>query len=407
MAKKVKRTKTKHKNIYLNESTNKYDVKYNYKVYNPTKQKNDYRAKWIYNIGTIAEAKKQLAILQAEGLKAEDKDITLEGIFALWNKQAIATNKSKVTVRNTEQQFNMLIQVIPKDTKLKNITDDVYYETFAKIKEKGYAEETIHSLNSCFRKLINLAYKKSLIKENPLHRSENVKTETKNSDDYRILTHEEYKKIDNYLHNTKFVRLGIDRYVEFRFFFNLLYYTGMRVGEALALTYDDFIEFSYYKSKEAEENAPLRLVPRDTTNEEHVRGMQIKVNKSYVSDMKIIKDPKNKKNRKIPIPPDTEYLFEKYKAKHLARGGKTTDRVFTCNYGAYLDIITKTCKKIEIDHISPHGFRHTYISNLISKGVPLPVIEKVSGDTQETIIKTYSHLFEQDLLQVLVAMQNL
>ena len=199
MAKKVKRTKTKHKNIYLNESTNKYDVKYNYKVYNPTKQKNDYRAKWIYNIGTIAEAKKQLAILQAEGLKAEDKDITLEGIFALWNKQAIATNKSKVTVRNTEQQFNMLIQVIPKDTKLKNITDDVYYETFAKIKEKGYAEETIHSLNSCFRKLINLAYKKSLIKENPLHRSENVKTETKNSDDYRILTHEEYKKIDNYL----------------------------------------------------------------------------------------------------------------------------------------------------------------------------------------------------------------
>lgn len=229
MAKKVKRTKTKHKNIYLNESTNKYDVKYNYKVYNPTKQKNDYRAKWIYNIGTIAEAKKQLAILQAEGLKAEDKDITLEGIFALWNKQAIATNKSKVTVRNTEQQFNMLIQVIPKDTKLKNITDDVYYETFAKIKEKGYAEETIHSLNSCFRKLINLAYKKSLIKENPLHRSENVKTETKNSDDYRILTHEEYKKIDNYLHNTKFVRLGIDRYVEFRFFFNLLYYTGMRV----------------------------------------------------------------------------------------------------------------------------------------------------------------------------------
>ena len=68
MAKKVKRTKTKHKNIYLNESTNKYDVKYNYKVYNPTKQKNDYRAKCIYNIGTIAEAKKQLAILQAEGL---------------------------------------------------------------------------------------------------------------------------------------------------------------------------------------------------------------------------------------------------------------------------------------------------------------------------------------------------
>ncbi len=407
MAEKVKRTKTKYANIYFNESTEKYDVKYNYKVYNPTEQKNDYKQKWIYNIGTLAEAKKQLAVLQSEGTKAEDKDITLEGIFALWNRQAKATSKSEVTIRNTEQQFNMLVQFIPKETKLKNITDDVYYDTFVKIKEKGYAEETIHSLNACFRKLINLAYKKKLITENPLHTSENVKTKKKNSDDYRILTHEEYTKIDNYLHNTKFIRLGVDRYVEFRFFFNLLYYTGMRVGEALALTYNDFVEFSYYKNKEEEENAPLRLVPRDTTNEEHVRGMQIRVNKSYVSEMKLTKDPKNKKNRQIPIPPCTEYLFEKYKAKHLARGGKLTDRVFTCDYGTYLDIITKACKKIGIDHISPHGFRHTYISNLISKGVPLPVIEKVSGDTQETIIKTYSHLFEQDILQVLVVMQNL
>lgn len=63
----------------------------------------------------------------------------------------------------------MLVQFIPKETKLKNITDDVYYDTFVKIKEKGYAEETIHSLNACFRKLINLVYKKKLITENPLH----------------------------------------------------------------------------------------------------------------------------------------------------------------------------------------------------------------------------------------------
>lgn len=404
MAERVKRTKTKYHNIYYNESTKKYDVKYNYKVYNATTQKNEYKQKWLYNIATITEARAELVNLQAQGQKAEDKDITIEGIFKFWLEQAKATNKSKVTIRNTQQQYNMLIQFLPKETKLKNITDDVYYKAFSDIKEHGYSEETIHSLNACFRKLINLAYKKRLIQENPLHRAENVKTKKKQSEDYRIVTHQEFEKLDNYLHQTKFKRLGIDRYKEFRLLVNVLYYTGARIGEVLALTYNDFREFNYYR---ADESAPLRLFPDDATKDDHLRGMQIAIFKSYVSDMKITKMPKNEKNRVIPIPPVVERLFLIHKNEHIERGGKLTDRVFGCGYGTYLDIITKACKAVNIEHISPHGFRHTYITNLIREAVPLPVIEKVSGDTQETILKTYSHLFEDDILKVLEVMQNL
>ena len=54
------------------------------------------------------------------------------------------------------------------------------------------------------------------------------------------------------------------------------------------------------------------------------------------------------------------------------------------------------CRKTGIPHCSCHSFRHTFISNLIRKGVPLPVIEKVSGDTQKTIFERYSHMFEDD-----------
>ena len=382
MAVKVVRTKTKYTNLYYNENTKKYDVKYNYKVYNPTTQKNEYKQKWVYNISTISEAKAKLAQLQAQGQKVEDKDITLEGIYQLWITQAEATNKSKVTIRNTKEQYQRLIRFIPKETKLKNITDDVYYECFNRIKQNNYAEETVHSLNACFRKFLNLAYQKRLIQENPLHRAENIKTKKKQSEEYRVLTHEEFLRLDNYFRQTHFVRLGIDRYEGFRLFFNLLYYSGVRVGEALALTYNDF---------------------RKTDSV----GMRISVTKSYFTEMKITKEPKNKKSRVIPIPQDVEKLFQRYKEQHLQRGGKLTDRVFESGYGTYLDIITKACKRIGMEHISPHGFRHTYISNLIAKAVPLPVIEKVSGDTQETILKTYSHLFEKDILQVLEVMQNL
>jgi len=54
-----------------------------------------------------------------------------------------------------------------------------------------------------------------------------------------------------------------------------------------------------------------------------------------------------------------------------------------------------------------HEFRHTFISNLIGQGVPLPVIEKVSGDTQATILKRYSHMFESDEFMVLQALSSI
>lgn len=45
MASAVKRTKTKYTGIYFNENTKKYDIKCNYKVYNSTKKKYDYKQK--------------------------------------------------------------------------------------------------------------------------------------------------------------------------------------------------------------------------------------------------------------------------------------------------------------------------------------------------------------------------
>ena len=120
--------------------------------------------------------------------------------------------------------------------------------------------------------------------------------------------------------------------------------------------------------------------------------------------MKIVKDPKNKKNREIPLPSDFERLFIIYKNKYMT---DESERVFKCGYGTYLDIITKSCKKININHINLHAFRHTYITNLLTKGVPLPIVEKVSGDTAETILKTYSHLFENDIYKVLDVMEHL
>lgn len=74
---KNKRLKTKYPKIYFNTNTGKYDVIYNYKIYDPLTSKNKYKAQWRYNIATSAIVREELAKIQTGIDKLADKDITL------------------------------------------------------------------------------------------------------------------------------------------------------------------------------------------------------------------------------------------------------------------------------------------------------------------------------------------
>ena len=95
------------------------------------------------------------------------------------------------------------------------------------------------------------------------------------------------------------------------------------------------------------------------------------------------------------------------KEEHLQSDGSLEDRIFTLTYSAYDSTIRKACNSLDIPVCSCHDFRHTFISNLIKKSIPLTVIEKVSGDNQNTILKRYSHMFESDEVMILSALQDL
>ena len=401
MADKV-RTKTKYKSIYYNNSTKKYDVKYNYKEYDIKTGKNRYRAKWAYNLNTLTEARAELARLQTSGVKTDDKDITLSGAYELWEIKAIGQNFSPITIKNTSNFMTMIYQFLPASTKLKDIDEDVYYKFCANIRSQGYSEETLFSLNTTFRKVINHAFKKRLISENFLLYTENMKTKRK--EDYRVISKEEFDLIDNYFKDNKCIRKNQNSYKKYRFMYNLLYYTGLRIGEALALTYNDFEEFSYYKKSDE----PLRISPTsESVNNKHLQGTRVIINKSYVSREKLLKDTKNYKKRTIPLSPSTERLYMRLKEEHKQNGGSLEDKIFLYDYSTYNSTIKKACEKLELEPCSCHSFRHTFISNLIKKNIPLTVIEKVSGDNQNTILQRYSHMFESDEVMILTALQDL
>ena len=407
MAGKAVRRKTEYKNIYYNERTKKYDAKYNYKEYDPAEKRNRYRAKWCYNCATVEEAKEALVRLQAGNKKADDNDITLAGALELWKTKAMLQQFSEVTIESTEHKMKMIYKYLPASTKLKDITEDVYYRLFIDLKEV-YEDESVRTLNSTFRKLVNLAYKRRAIADNFLHKADNIKIKQK--EEYLLISPEDFGKIDAYFNNTGRRHKGYNAYPRLKFFYNTLYYTGVRLSEALALTWQDFEEFDYYPPNE---ERPVRLAGTNATDDKHLSGVRIHITKSAgrikdKSGEKIVKEPKNRKHRTIPVPPRLERLYWKEYYRHKYKGGSDTDRIFRYSHSYALSRLKETCKLLEIDTAcNCHSFRHTYISNLIKNNVPLPVIEKVSGDTQETIFKRYSHMFEQDEVLVLKALEGL
>lgn len=405
MAEKFRRTKTKYTGIYFNETTKKYDIKYNYKVYNPDTNKNDYKQKWKYGIKSIKDARTELAKLQNNSILVKDKDITLEETFHLWLSKANTQNFSPATIKNTASHMVMLYQFIPKGTKMKDITAGMYEKVMTDVREHGYSDETIHSINATLRKLIHLCYKKKLLSANILASADNIRT--KNKDSYRIIPEEDFFLITNYLKTHRPPRQSANNYPKYRFLFVLLYYTGIRLGECLALQYDDFEFFSNYKKgSEPEDKLLMNFPAYSDLDREHLMGTRVKITKTYLSRFKITKEPKNFKEREIILDPSAVRLYQRLHSEHKMAGGADTDRIFPWGHTACNRMLQRICQKQGLPLYHCHEFRHTFISNLISKGVSLPVISEISGDAQDTILKRYSHMLEKDEVTVLKALSN-
>ena len=68
--------------------------------------------------------------------------------------------------------------------------------------------------------------------------------------------------------------------------------------------------------------------------------------------------------------------------------------------------LIKDITNANMPYISPHGFRHSYVSMLIHLGISTKVIAELIGDREEQVIKTYGHLYsnaKNDAMELLDA----
>lgn len=177
------------------------------------------------------------------------------------------------------------------------------------------------------------------------------------------------------------------KYVEhlkYQVAYRVLYFSGIRRGEFLALTWKDF------------------------------NGRSLNINKtcSHTKQGTIITEPKTENSYRI-VDLDSETIRLLFALKEVASkedGFQETWYIFGNDKPMSFNALTnyKNAREVKagVPHIRIHDFRHSHISLLINKKVPLPAIAERAGDTLDTILKTYAHLFKESNKELMNVLEN-
>lgn len=216
--------------------------------------------------------------------------------------------------------------------------------------EKSYLK-TLHNQLSA---ILNFAVKYYNIPQNSAAVVGNMGTDKEISMNFWTL--EQYKKF-----NTEIMEQPLYYYC-----FEVLYWTGIREGELLALTIND-IDF---------EN---KLISINKTFH-HLNG------KDYVTSPKT-----HKSNRIISIP---DFLVDELQEYvNQIYFDYPTERLFPITKGSLCHMLNKYSEKAELPHIRVHDFRHSHVSLLIDMGYSAVSIAERVGHESIDITYRYAHMF--------------
>ena len=224
--------------------------------------------------------------------------------------------------------------------------------------ETKLKKSSINLIESHLIAILNFAVKFYDLKENAFNKVDKVgsgKTEKK----MKIWTIDEFNKFIEHVETEPFYTI-----------FNLLFFTGLRKGELLALTLKD-IDF--------EKNI-------------------INVDKTFhrIEKKDIITPPKNRSSiRKIKIDRDLAEILKTYTS--LLYKPSENQRIFQITAETIKKHLYKIIKENELKKISLHDFRHSHASFLIHKNIKIIAVSKRLGHENTTItLKTYAHLYKED-----------
>lgn len=238
-----------------------------------------------------------------------------------------------------------------------------------KTSSKKYKETYLRQLNVQLSAIFNYAVRYYGLGQNPCTNTESIGKSKANRIDY--WTHEEFNRFVKTLDDLPERKIG----------FLILYYTGMRIGELLALTIGD--------------------IDIDKNTIAITKSLQ-RINKTD-----IITPPKTPKSvRTITIPLKLSHEIEQHIEKIY--DAKPATRLINLKKNVFNDTIRKYAKKSGLKEIRLHDLRHSHASLLINMGIsPLVIAERLGHENVETTLNTYSHIFPHKKDEVAELLDNL
>lgn len=167
-----------------------------------------------------------------------------------------------------------------------------------------------------------------------------------------------------------------------RYYLYLLFTTGMRPGELLALTWNhvDFENQLLFTDNRVNSSTLEVVAPKIKDSIRYVP-----INHESIMVLKELKKEQRITNNELGIKNTHNYVFQHYGLK------KNIPTNASCN-----KILKKVLNSLNIAPvITIYGARHTRATFLVTEGIPLDVIAKVLGHSVEELTRTYRHLLAE------------
>lgn len=349
---------------YKDEKTGKWFAKFYYTNWQGIKKQ-----KWKRGFAT----KKEALGFERDFLEKQsaNPDMTFQNLYEIYMEDMAARLKqSTLLTKKTVLQTHILPFFGNKPINEIKASDVRRWQAKLMSSPNNYSQTYLKKINTELNSIINYAKRFYDLNTNPCGKAGTIGKAKAEEMDY--WTYDEYIAF----------REGVKDKPLSYICFEVLYWTGMREGELLALSPTD-IDFD---------------------------NKLISINRTYqrIGGKDVFTSPKTRKSkRKIPIP---DFLCQELSDYIQSRYMLDADeRLFPITKSYLSHEMIRGCKNTGVKKIRIHDIRHSHASLLINQGCDaLMLADRLGHEKVSTTLNTYSHLFphkQQELVHSLESLQ--
>lgn len=349
---------------YKDEKTGKWFAKFYYTNWQGIKKQ-----KWKRGFAT----KKEALGFERDFLEKQsaNPDMTFQNLYEIYMEDMAARLKqSTLLTKKAVLQTHILPFFGNKPINEIKASDVRRWQTKLMSSPNNYSQTYLKKINTELNSIINYAKRFYDLNTNPCGKAGTIGKAKAEEMDY--WTYDEYIAF----------REGVKDKPLSYICFEILYWTGMREGELLALSPAD-IDFD---------------------------NKLISINRTYqrIGGKDVFTSPKTRKSkRKIPIP---DFLYQELSDYIQSRYMLDADeRLFPITKLYLSHEMIRGCKNTGVKKIRIHDIRHSHASLLINQGCDaLMLADRLGHEKVSTTLNTYSHLFphkQQELVHSLESLQ--